>query len=69
MKRSKLDKGKYRTYSLRRKGAPGSVMEPSPVLKEIKNKLKRSLMLNGIKGSGDLRARPTQLRFQLVKGN
>lgn len=32
---------KYRMYSLRRKGAQGSVMESSPVLEEI------NLMLNG----------------------
>jgi hypothetical protein len=33
--------GTYRMYSLRRKGAQGSVMESSPVLEEI------NLMLNG----------------------
>lgn len=36
------------TYSLRRKGAPRSVIELSPVIKEIK-RLKKSLMLNEIK--------------------
>lgn len=35
-------------HSLSRKGVPGSVMYPSPVLKEIKC-LKNSQMLNGIK--------------------
>jgi hypothetical protein len=36
-------------YSLRRKGALASIIELSPVLKEIKS-LKKSLKLNGIKG-------------------
>jgi hypothetical protein len=36
-------------YSLRAKIASGSIMEVSPVLKEIKS-LKKSLMLNGING-------------------
>ena len=35
-------------FSLRRKGAPGSVIELSAGLKEIKH-LKKNLMLNGIK--------------------
>jgi hypothetical protein len=36
MKRSKVDKRKYKVSGLRRKGPPGNVMEPSPVSKEIK---------------------------------
>jgi hypothetical protein len=34
-------------YSLRRKGAPGSVKDLSPVLQEVKS-LKKSLMINRI---------------------
>lgn len=49
MKRSKLDKKKYKAYSVKRKGAPRSVMEVSPVLNKIKS-LKKILMLNEIKG-------------------
>ena len=29
MERSKLDKEKYKMHTLRRKGLPGSIMEPS----------------------------------------
>lgn len=36
--------------SVRRKGEPGSVMELSPVLKEIKNLKQIKLTKNGIKG-------------------
>ena len=36
-------------YIVRRKGTPGSVIELSPMFKEIKS-LKKSLVLNGIKG-------------------
>ena len=57
MKKSKLAKEKYKLYSVRRKGAPRSVMELSPVLKEIKN-LQKNLVLNGVKG-----ARPHQARL------
>jgi hypothetical protein len=49
MKRSKLSKEKYNVYSLVRKGVLGSIMELSPLLKEI-NILKKSKMLNEIKG-------------------
>lgn len=35
MKRSRLNKEKYKVYSLRRKWAPGSSIGPSPVLKKI----------------------------------
>lgn len=49
-KRSKLHKEKDKINSLRRKGAPGSVMELDLVLNDIKT-LKKSLMLNGIKGA------------------
>lgn len=37
-------------YNLRRKGVPGSGMELNPLFKEI-NRLKKSLVLNGIKGA------------------
>ena len=36
MKRGMLNKEKYKMYNLRRKGAPGSGRELSPVFKEIK---------------------------------
>jgi hypothetical protein len=36
MKRSKLNKEKYKMFKLKRKEAPGSVMELSSFLKEIK---------------------------------
>ena len=39
-------------YSLKTKEAPGSVMI-NPVLQEIKS-LKKSLILNGIKGAGEM---------------
>ena len=45
MERSKLSKQRYEMYSLKRKGAPGSVTELSPVLKG-----KKMLLLDGIKG-------------------
>ena len=47
MRRSKLNKEKYKVYSLRRKGAPENAVELS-VLKEIKG-LNQSLILNGIR--------------------
>lgn len=56
MKRNKLDKEKYKAYSLKRKGEPGSVVELSPVCKE---KVKKCLIdAKWNKGSGDLKARP-----------
>ena len=45
-----------------------SGMEISPMFKEI-NRLKKSLMLNGIKGVVTSGQDPTQLSFQLVKRN
>ena len=39
---------KYKIRSSRRKGAPGDRMKLNPVFKEI-NRLKESLILNGIK--------------------
>ena len=68
MKKSTLSKEKYNMYNLRRKLAPGSVMELSLVLKEI-NRFKKSLMLSGIKGVVPSGQDPTQLSFQLVKRN
>lgn len=49
MKRSKLDKDKYKIWKLKRKGAPGSVTHLSLVLKAMKG-LKKNLMLSRIKG-------------------
>lgn len=37
-------------YGVRRKGEPGSVMELSPVLKEIKSLKQIKLTKNGMKG-------------------
>lgn len=51
-----------------RKGAIGSVTEPSPVLKEIKKSLK-SLMLNEMKGAMASQKAAIQLSFQLLKRN
>ena len=47
--RKKMHKEKCKKYSLRRKGAPGSITELRPEFRE-RNRLKKSLMLNGIKG-------------------
>lgn len=60
MKRSKLSKEKYKMYSLMRKGALGSVKELNPVFKEI-NRLKKSLVLNGIKEIVTSEQDPAQL--------
>ena len=68
MKRSKLSKEKYKMYNLRRKGAPGSGMELSPVFKEIR-RLEKSLILNEIKEVVTSRQDPTQVSFQPVKRN
>ena len=54
MRRSDLDKEKYKLYTLKGKGAAGSVMELSPVLREIQW-LTESLMLKRIKGEGSSR--------------
>jgi hypothetical protein len=54
--------------SSRRKGAPGSGMELSPVFKET-NRLKKSLMLKGIKGMVRSGKDHTELSRQLVKKN
>lgn len=64
MKGSKGDKEKYKMSSLRRKEAPGSVMELSPPLKEIKCKPDAEWD----SGSGDFRGHPA-LSFHLVKRN
>ena len=50
-------------YILRRKEAPGSRMEQSPVFKEI-NRWKKNLMFEGIE---DLRKRPYLTMFQFMK--
>lgn len=59
---------KYKMYSLRSYTAPGYlILEPRLVLKEIR-KLRRCLILNGMKGGVTSGQDPTQLSFQLVKG-
>jgi hypothetical protein len=68
MKRSKLSKKKYKTYSLRGEGTSESGMEVSSVFKEI-NRLKRSLMPNGIKVVLVSGQDPTQLSLQLLRRN
>lgn len=68
LERNKLSKEKYKLYNLRRKRTPGSVVDLSPVLKEIKY-LKTSLMLSRIKGTGTSEQDLTQLRFQLAGRN
>lgn len=65
---------KYKKYSLRRKGAPGSGMHLNPVFKEIKEKIKeniqrKGLMFSGIKGVVTSGQEPTQVSFQTVKRN
>jgi hypothetical protein len=59
MERSKLGKGNAKTYSLRRKGAPGSVTQLSPVLTEIKE----TPDTKWNKRSGNLRARPLSAKL------
>ena len=55
-------------YNLRRKGAPGSGIELTPVFKET-NRLKKSLMLNGINGVVTSGKDPSHPSLQLVKKN
>jgi hypothetical protein len=52
--------------NLRRKGAPENILEPSLVLKEI-GRLKKGLMLKGIKEVTPWRQNSTQLILQLVE--
>ena len=63
MKRSKLNKEKYKLYRLSRKEVPKSGMELSPAFKEI-NRLR-----SGIKGVVSSGEDPTQLSSHLVKSN
>jgi hypothetical protein len=53
---------------LEEKRAVGGRTVLNPVLREI-NRLKKSLMLSGIKGVMTSGQDPIQLCFQLVKGN
>lgn len=55
-------------YSLQRKGAPGGIVELSPVLEKIQS-LKERLTLNEIKRIVTSGQDPTQLSFYLVKRN
>ena len=56
-----------KVYSLRRKGVLGSVMELNPVLKEIQM-LKKTIVLNGIKGVVPSGRDSIQLSLQSLKG-
>lgn len=62
MKRSNLSKEKYTFYSLRRKKALGSIMELSPVVKEIR--LKENPYIKSNKGRGGIsqRTHPSKLQ-------
>ena len=64
--KEQAEKGKM--YNSRRKGALGSRMMANPVFKEI-NRLRKILMLNGIKAVVTSGQDPIQLSFQLVKRN
>lgn len=69
MRISKQGKKKYKMYSLWRKRESGTIMlEPNPGLKQIRS-LKKSLILNVLKEMVPPGQNPTQLSFQLVKGN
>lgn len=61
MKRGKLSRVNYKMKILRRKRAPGSRMELSPIFKKINGSR------NGIKGVVMSGQDPTQLSFQLVE--
>jgi hypothetical protein len=67
-KKKQAEQGKYKMYSLRRKWVPGSGMELNPIFKEM-NRLKKSLILNEVKGEETSGQDLTQLSFQLVKRN
>ena len=56
-------------YNLRRNVTPGSGMELGIIFKEIKKRLKKMLILNGIKGVETSGQDSTQLSYQLVKRN
>lgn len=62
MRRSKLNKNKYKIHSLRRKEAPGSVMSSSSVLKEI-NFFKQKANAKWNKNNGHImtRSHPAKL--------
>ena len=64
MKRNKPSKEKYKMYNLRRKGAPGSGIELTPVFKGI-NRFK---ILNEYRVETSMQD-PTQLSFHLVRRN
>lgn len=53
-------------YTTRRKGAPENRMELNPMFKDMQN-LKKSWMLNGLKGVVTSGQDPTHVSFQLVK--
>lgn len=67
-KKESTEQKKLKMYNQRRKGAPGSGMQRSPVFKEI-NRPKKSLVLNGIRRVVILGEDPTQLSFQPVRRN
>jgi hypothetical protein len=68
MKKYKLSKKNYKMYSLRRKGAPGSLVALNPMFKEIK-RLMKSLVSGEIKRVVTSGQDPTQPNFQIVKKN
>lgn len=68
MKRTKLDKEKYKNEVLGEKEHQRNIMALSPVIREIKS-LMRSLMLSAIKGTMSSAQDHTQLSFQPVKRN
>lgn len=63
--KEQTEQGKIQNVGLRRKGAPGRVIELRTVLKQI-NRLKKSLILNGIKGMVNSWQGSTQLSFQFA---
>ena len=64
--REQIEQGKYEMYNLKRKEARGSGMEQNSVFKEI-NRLKKSWMLNRVKGGVTSGNNPTQISFQFCK--
>ena len=67
-KKELAEQGKIQTYSVRRKGAPGSVMEPKSSA-QGDDTLKKNMTLNGIKRVVTSGQDSIQLSFQLMKQN
>jgi hypothetical protein len=66
--KEQTEQGKIQNVQFEKRGAPGSLMEQSPMFKAIR-RLKKRQMLGGIKGVVTSEQDPTQLNFQLVKRN